>query len=280
MSESRYDELLCCPIDQQPLHADGRSWQCAQGHSYDMAKQGYLNLLPVQHKRSRDPGDSKAMVSARKQVLDSGTYQAISDALLHQVAPLLDIDEGKTVVDAGCGEGYYLQQIQQRFAQHRYCGFDISKWAVAAAAKRSKQIAWLVASSKNPPLLPQQTDLLLCLFGFYSFSGFSQLLKPGGKLLLLDPGPRHLIEMREIIYPEVRQSELPSLAQAEQHGLHLQEEIGLETITPELNQQQLAELLLMTPHMYKAPAEGKAKLAEIEAMNLTLDLNFRWLVKV
>lgn len=279
MTDPRYEHLVVCPLDQQPLGFDGTAWKCSHGHSFDMAKQGYLNLLPVQQKRSRSPGDSKEMVAARKQVLDSGVYQPIANALIQQISPLLLADEAKTVVDAGCGEGYYLEQIQQQFPHHRYCGFDISKWAVAAAAKRSKAIAWLVASSKNPPLLPQQTDLLLCLFGFYSFAGFSRLLRTGGKLLLLDPGPRHLIEMRDIIYPEVRHTALPSIEQAQEYGFHLEEDVGFEAVTQPLNAQQIAPLLQMTPHGYKAPAEGKAKLADVTDLSLTLDLRFRWLTK-
>jgi len=279
MTDPRYQQRVVCPLDQQPLQFQQGAWRCASGHSFDVAKQGYLNLLPVQQKRSRDPGDSKAMVAARKQVLDSGTYQPIVNALLQQLQPVLEVEQAVEVVDAGCGEGYYLQQIQQRFPQHHYTGFDISKWAVTSAARRSREIGWLVASSKNPPLRAQQIDLLLCLFGFYSFAGFAQLLKPGGRLLLLDPGPRHLIEMREIIYPEVRHTALPSIEQAEEYGFQLDEELGFEAVTPVLDQQQLSELLLMTPHMYKAPAEGKDKLAQLDELQLTLDLNFRWLIK-
>ena len=95
-----FDQLIC-PLDKQPLQLNERTWCCENGHSYDVAKQGYVNLLPVQNKRSKDPGDSKAMVQARRKYLEEGHYLPLARALADIV-----LEQGdQTLLDAGCGEG-------------------------------------------------------------------------------------------------------------------------------------------------------------------------------
>jgi hypothetical protein len=104
-------QALACPLDGAPLCCTGATWRCPGGHSFDMASQGYAHLLPVQNKRSRDPGDSRQMVAARRRFLNAGFYQAIATATSEAV--LADLPPRGTVscLDAGCGEGYYLRQL-------------------------------------------------------------------------------------------------------------------------------------------------------------------------
>ncbi|MAA63070.1 MAG: rRNA (guanine-N1)-methyltransferase, partial [Idiomarina sp.] len=127
---------LRCPIEHSPLQLVGGSWRCENGHSYDVAKQGYVNLLPVQNKRSKDPGDSKAMVQARREFLDQGYYQPLAQVL----ADTVFAQGEQAVLDAGCGEGYYLRYLVEQAEQNGtdlcMAALDISKWAVQAAAKR------------------------------------------------------------------------------------------------------------------------------------------------
>ena len=100
---------LACPLDGAPLRRQDAAWKCPAGHSFDIASQGHTHLLPVQHKRSLDPGDSKEMVAARRRFLNAGHYQPIAEAVAR--ATLDGLPNEAACLDAGCGEGYYLRQL-------------------------------------------------------------------------------------------------------------------------------------------------------------------------
>lgn len=253
-----------------------------------------MNLLPVQHKRSRHPGDSKAMIVARTDFLNTGVYQPIARQLIELVLSYLAQTTLQQrpelcLLDAGCGEGYYLDHLAQALRTHdapqtlSLLGIDISKPAILAAARRNKQISWLVASNKNPPLQPGSLDVIICLFGFPDFQQFKKLLRPGGLLILADPGPQHLIELREIIYPTVKKGALPDLGPAIDAGFSLgnnpdiADSTSVTYQTAELSQTDIMNLLTMTPHLYKASYEGKQAVQALPGMQLSVDVVFRCL---
>ena len=208
---------LICPLDAQPLLPEQNGWRCASGHSFDNARQGYVHLLPVQNKRSLDPGDSKEMVAARQRFLKTGYYQPIAEAVAQAVSKAIcapvegaerrsSLAEPFVCLDAGCGEGYYLRQLEVLAppGELALVGLDISKWAVLAAAKQAKTVRWLVASNANMPLATQSIDCILSLFGFPVYAEFLRVLRPGGHVIMAEAGPDHLRELREIIYPVVK----------------------------------------------------------------------------
>ena len=200
-------QVLACPLDGTDLHHHGNTWQCASGHSFDISAQGYVHLLPVQKKRSRDPGDSKEMVASRRRFLSSGAYDPIANATSKII--LQDTPTGATVrcLDAGCGEGHYLRSVAasgKTGITLALAGLDISKWAIQAAAKRDKQTTWLVGSNANLPIQSASLDWILCMFGFPVYAEFARVLKPGGQLLQVDASHGHLRELREIIYPTLK----------------------------------------------------------------------------
>jgi 23S rRNA (guanine745-N1)-methyltransferase len=266
-------QALACPLDGAPLHCAGSAWRCASGHSFDIAGQGYTHLLPVQQKRSRDPGDSKEMVAARRRFLNAGAYQPIAAAVGRAV--LADLPAGATAscLDAGCGEGYYLRQLAAAAGDERILallGLDISKWAVLSAAKQDPRANWVVGSNANLPVLTGTLDRVLCMFGFPVYAEFARVLKADGQLLQVDAGPDHLRELREIIYPALkpeRTAEAPTPA-----GFTL---LSTETVRYRLDlagTEQIADLLTMTPHLYRASAEGRAKAAALTALAVTVDV--------
>jgi len=271
---------LACPLDGLPLHAQARQFVCSGGHSFDVARQGYLNLLPAQLKRSRSPGDSIEMVEARQRFLEAGFYEQIVGRVQEMVCKHVQDDEA-CLLDAGCGEGLYLNRLHESLAAHDLypglVGLDISKPAIIAAARRNKDITWLVASNRQPPLLPQSVDMIICMFGFPVFDAFKKILKSGGKLLLVEAGPQHLLELRRVIYDEVKQHGLPVLDQAAAQGFELlmQDELVYQTVA--LDRTQIADLLLMTPHLFRAGREGKQRAAELEQIELTVDVTLRTL---
>ena len=111
---------LACPLDKSPLENQGASWRCAAGHSFDIASQGYIHLLPVQNKRSRDPGDSKEMIAARRRFREAGVYQPIAQAVAEATLTGLSPASTPGCLDAGCGEGYYLRQLATAAMQGSY----------------------------------------------------------------------------------------------------------------------------------------------------------------
>ncbi|HET8791052.1 MAG TPA: methyltransferase domain-containing protein [Modicisalibacter sp.] len=266
-------QALACPLDGDPLQQSGSAWRCASGHSFDIARQGYTHLLPVQNKRSRDPGDSKAMVAARQRFLNAGHYQPIAEALSRAVLAGLPADTTASCLDAGCGEGYYLRELANAVRGERslaLLGLDISKWAVLAAARQDKRASWVVGSNVNLPVQSGSIDRLLCLFGFPVYSEFARALKPGGLLLQVNAGPDHLRELRDIIYPTLkpeRTGDTPAPAGFTR--------FSTDTIRYPLTlngADRIADLLSMTPHLYRASAEGRAKAAALTALTVTVDV--------
>ena len=301
---------LACPLDGDPMHRQGQTWRCAAGHSFDIARQGYTHLLPVQHKRSRDPGDSKAMVAARQRFLNAGHYQPIAEAVSRLALAEQPTGDAFRCLDAGCGEGYYLRQLAAASAPDAalsLLGLDISKWAVLSAAKQDKGAAkqeravlsatrqdqgtatresaagrqvsthgreerasWVVGSNANLPVQEGSLACVLCLFGFPVYPEFVRVLRPGGVLIQADAGPDHLRELREIIYPSLKPERERSAAVPD--GLIRQD---VETIRYSLaleESQAIADLLAMTPHLYRASAEGRARAEALEALTVTIDV--------
>jgi 23S rRNA (guanine745-N1)-methyltransferase len=267
---------LACPLDGAPLHRAAGCWRCASGHSFDIASQGYINLLPVQNKRSRDPGDSREMVAARRRFLEAGFYRPIAAALAEAV--LADLPAEAACLDAGSGEGYYLRQLASALPEERrlaLLGLDISKWAVLSAAKRDTRVGWVVGSNANLPVLAGTLDRVLCLFGFPVYPEFARVLKPGGQLLRVDAGADHLRELREIIYPSLKPEKAREGAGPE--GFEL---LGVEAVRYRVEvagAELLADLLAMTPHLHRATPEGRARAAALTELGLTVDVKLsRW----
>ncbi len=263
---------LACPLDGKPLRSNGTAWGCADGHSFDIASQGYTHLLPVQNKRSRDPGDSKEMVTSRRRFLDAGHYQPIADAARRAVLADMAPDATVRCLDAGCGEGYYLRQLAaaNESRQLALIGLDISKWAVLAAAKRDKRMAWVVGSNANLPVLSGTLDRVLCMFGFPVYAEFARVLAAGGQLVQIDAGPDHLRELREIIYP-VLKPERTTAASAPTGFSGLSNET-VRYMVEISGQQQIADLLAMTPHLYRATSEGRTRATALQSLSVTVDV--------
>ncbi|OWV28785.1 putative RNA methyltransferase [Halomonas campaniensis] len=273
-------QALACPLDGKPLSWSDSVWRCSDGHSFDIAKQGYVNLLPVQQKRSHDPGDNKAMVAARQRFLNAGHYQPIADAVIRAVLNYAEVQtlssESFSCLDAGCGEGYYLRQLADAAANSpslSLMGLDISKWAVLAAAKQDNKQAplssWVVGSNAHLPVQTETLDCVLCMFGFPVLSEFARVLRTGGVLLQVEAGPNHLRELRKVIYPTLKPERSTETEVLEGFIHHSSERVSYSIA---LNgSDAIADLLAMTPHLYRASAEGRARAAALEMLSVTVD---------
>ncbi len=277
---------LACPIDGKKLAQRDQQFVCENGHAFDIARQGYVNLLPVQLKRSKQPCDSKTMVLARRQFLDSGIYQPVASKLSDIVIAQLSDASEICLLDAGCGEGYYFDLIFNSLKNKEgsnslsFIGLDISKDAIIQATKRNKQISWVVGTNRQPPVEEKSIDIILCLFGFLSVEGFNKILKPGGKIILVDPAADHLKELREVIYPEVKQTDPSCLAKTEIPGFSLVSSDSLQFKDKITNKKQINHLLVMTPHFYRASKEGRQAACNLHELDITVDVVFRVLEKM
>lgn len=273
-------EQLCCPLDQLPLERKDRSLICAKGHAYDIAKTGYVNLLPVQKKHSKDPGDSKEMVASRREFLAGGYYDPIIDAILKSLPECLKSQSKLSVLDAGCGEGHYLRNIAAQLREQMdldATGLDISKWAIVDASKRDKQIDWIVGSNAHVPVAEERFDWVMCAFGFPIIPEFARILNDQGWLLLVESGEDHLIELRNVLYPKIKPYHATFSEGVE--GFALQHEIDHQFSFSLTNAEQIGQLLSMTPHIHKAPYAGRQAALALHQIDLTADIKLRWYQK-
>ena len=264
-------ELLMCPICREALHLDGKRWQCANQHSYDQAKQGYVNLHVVQHKHSKNPGDTPDAVAARRRFLSSGAYQSLQQA----VSVLLQSISAKSVLDIGCGEGYYTQAMADVVPQ--VVAVDIAKSAVQTAAKQSQQskennkaqnITWVVGTGAVLPVLDQSMNVCSSLFSPLPKMEMLRVLKEQGYLIIVTPAPQHLFAMREALFDEVKAHEPDKFLAQMSPEFSL---VSQQIITTDLNldQQQLKDLIAMTPYAWKAKADKRQALEAHQSFQLS-----------
>lgn len=246
---------LICPHCHLPLTASDRTWSCSNGHSYDQARQGYLNLLLVQHKNSRQPGDTPAMLAHRQAFLDGGYYQPVSD----RVNELLGTEDPRSILDMGCGEGYYTDRLARAIPTADCAGLDISKEAIIKACRRNRGIRWLVGSSARLPVADASVDAALCIFSPWSWQECLRVLRPGGRLLLVGPHADHLLSLRQQLYDSVHDT--PELIRNLPPELQIVDDQVLR-YPLELSAEALADLIGMTPHGWRSRPERQQALLE------------------
>ncbi|MBR6638645.1 MAG: methyltransferase domain-containing protein, partial [Lachnospiraceae bacterium] len=201
VSEYRLSE--CEKIVCEPLIDNGKSLACSNRHSFDKAAQGYVHLLTSNKMNSKIPGDSKEMVAARTAFLSLGFYHPFREGLCRIVCDNLKGKERPVLLDAGCGEGYYTSELYRNLSQcctdPVVCGFDISKFAVKAAA-RDKNLSLSVASCFDIPLADSSVDALTAVFSPIVPEEFARVVKPGGIMVLAVASPRHLMGLKQLLY--------------------------------------------------------------------------------
>ena len=248
---------LICPICGELLCKEERSYVCSNKHSFDIARQGYVNLLPVQSKRSLNPGDTKQQVLARRRFLEAGFYEPISQALNELAA-----DCRGPVLDAGCGEGYYSTRLA-RSMNAQLIGLDISKEAVRCAAAAYKNALWLCASAAHLPVKDHSVGLITSLFAMTDAREFHRALMPGGHLIRVLAAPDHLPGLKLVIYDRVFQKEKEGMTQLPGFSLLKTLSVSFEFT---VRDQQVQDLLSMTPHVYRIGRAGAERLRQTQVL--------------
>jgi len=252
------ESLFCCPVCGGALTREDACYRCLAGHSFDIAREGYVNLLPANRQHSRTPGDDKEMAAARTRFLEGGWYGPLRDTLCGLVGALAS--DAPSLLDAGCGEGWYTQALAEAAAAKggRTAGVDLSKPSVKKAARRCPAGEFAVGTVYHLPVADQRVDLLVNCFSPLAAEEFARVLKPGGTFLYVVPGPRHLWELKAAVYDapyenEERREEYP--------GFRYADVIPVEAAFTLPNAQAVRDLFRMTPYFWKSPKSGMERLS-------------------
>lgn len=250
---------LICPKCGNPLIKDEHRLYCQEKHSYDVAKEGYVNLLL---KQSKDHGDNKEMVQARTAFLGQGHY-----AFLKEELKKISIQNNVNVLcDLGCGEGYYTKELQ---ADEKY-GFDMAKNALRHASKMDKSTQYVIASIFHLPLEDDSCDMVFTCFAPTAISEIPRILKKNGLFLCVSPGPKHLYELKELLY------ETPYLNKTDDICWPLKKESEyIIQNSFHAKHDDLENLFKMTPYAYKTGKRGVAILHRAKEMDLTAEFVIR-----
>lgn len=267
--------MLTCPVCKTALSQTERQLRCENNHSFDMAKQGYFNLLLNTAKNSKQPGDNAAMVAARSQFLNSGHYQSISDAINQLVIDQLWQQGHAQILDLGCGEGYYTERLHHALTDHQIehdlYGLDISKDAIKAACKRDKKINWLVANANHAPFTPNSMHTIVNVFNRIMPDALNTLCHPEGKVIIASAGAYHLQQLKEAIYQTPKYVEYDAISAMAPHFKH--DARTTLDFTMQLEQQSAAALLAMTPHVWRSSPQTQQGLLSQQQLELRVQIN-------
>ncbi len=271
------DSLFVCPICGNVLLREPGRYTCPSGHSFDLAREGYVNLLPANRQHSKTPGDDKEMAAARTRFLNGGWYEPLREALCALVKKYAPASPA--LLDAGCGEGWYTAALAETVSAKggQTAGVDLSKPAVKKAARRCPAGEIAVASVYHLPLGDGSVDLLTDCFSPLAADEFYRVLKPGGKFLYVVPGPRHLWELKSVLYEHPYENEEK---QEEYPGFHYLEVVPVECCFTLPNQEAIQDLFRMTPYYWKTPKEGGTQLAALDTLTVTAQFRIHVLEKL
>lgn len=265
MNDRIINELLVCPVCGERLVREGGSLVCRNRHSFDISSAGYVNLAGP---RQSGGGDSKELVAARSAFLGKGYYEAFADECIRL---LKKYAVGGNLIDAGCGEGYYSLRAAEFFD---VCGFDLSKYAIASAAKaaarRGIDATFAVAGIFGMSVRDGAADAVMNLFAPCAEVEFSRVLKKDGILLVAGAGEDHLDRLKASLYSNVTKNQpradLPT-------DMKLIDRTRVKYEITLGNREDILSLFSMTPYYYRTDKNGREKLSGLDNITTTVDFD-------
>lgn len=272
---SQHEELLRCPICHNSMQfIDKKSLICTDKHCFDLAKQGYVNLLSHGVKTKYN----KQLFEARKNLAQSGFFEPLNEKLCEMITYDLNITGSLKIVDAGCGEGSHLANLQQKLWTSKGrkplgVGMDLSKEGIQMAARDYESLFWCVADLAQCPFQDQQFDVILNILSPANYSEFERILTDDGLIIKVVPEKDYLKELREIFYEETEKQDYSNAKTVELFENHLK----LLNVVPvrytvTLNQPLIGNLVHMTPLTWGAHEEQIEKVLQLEHLEVTVDL--------
>lgn len=246
-----------CPVCSEYLEAEGKSYRCINRHCYDISADGYVNLLPVNMKHSRDPGDTKETTEARRNFLNTGHFSPLSEKLTSLIINYVKENSTRpcVVLDAGCGEGYYLHMISRDTLIKNSCllyGTDISKHGIKKASRRNRDIHFSVGNIYSLPVADKTVNILVNVFAPFNEHEFSRVLADNGIIISVTPGSLHLEGLKKILY-ENQHFHDENISTSGKLGQNHMEKLSYEIFIN--NNEAISNLLRMTPYLYKTSRE-------------------------
>ena len=256
---------IVCPVCGKKLIKTDRSYRCEDSHSFDCAKEGYVNLLAGNHKAGEKTGDNKDMALSRKSFLEKGYFSPLSDEIIRLIR--LHKKENPTVCDICCGEGWYSDRILKEIPCNMLC-FDLSKEMVRLAAKRKNGACCFVANLARIPLADSSVDVAFHLFAPFHEKEFRRIIKDDGIIITAVAGENHLFEIKEILYDTpYKNDEMPP----ETTELILNEKIKVTAMVHLSSAEDIDALFRMTPYYYRTSERDKQKLLGYGELDVTVD---------
>ncbi len=278
MENNEDHDLLVCTVCKHRLvqMIREKTYQCINDHNFDIAKQGYVNLLVNNQKKSRLPGDSKEMVHARTKFLSKGYYDTLSRRINECVIEQLNkiSSNSYNILDIGCGNGYYTNELMKSTQEKNifayYYGLDISKEAVKFASTSNKFITWVVANSYYLPFNENSFHCILSVFSPVKITECTRVMKNNGIFIRVLPGINHLIQIRDLIYETVILSDENDPAERYE-GLKLIDESKV-SFDISIKKDDILSLVGMTPHFWKTSKVNKEPLNDLVMLKVTIDM--------
>lgn len=270
---------LCrCPVCGGPFREENRALCCAQGHSFDLSAEGYVNLL---RRAKTETGDGREMVAARHRFLQAGYYACLRDALAGLAVKYAAGAARPAFIDAGCGEGYYTCGVFDALTAAGHgpaaVGFDLARPAVRLAARRRGGARFAVAGIFDMPAADACADLLFSVFAPVAAEEFRRVLRPGGRLIVAAPGPRHLFGLKERIYDSPYENEEGRFEFA---GMEPGEVVRVREHIRLPDGPSVRDLFAMTPYYWHTPADGARRLDGVDALETPVEFDLHVFTRV
>ncbi len=243
-----------CPVCSGSLIENEKGAVCPNGHSFDKAKSGYVNLLP-NNLPAGNHGDNKLMIKARHDFLEKGYYLPLRDELCKVINKYMI--SGGVLLDAGCGEGWYTKGVYDCLENKEILAVDISKDAMKYTAKREKQIKSAVASVFHLPVENTSVDILLSVFSPLCESEFERVIKKEGYFVYVIPGEDHLWSLKKAVYDEPYKN---SVKPYEMESFQFVEKSVVRGVMKMQSDEDTMNLFMMTPYYYKTSEKDFEKL--------------------
>ncbi|MBQ4348499.1 MAG: methyltransferase domain-containing protein [Clostridia bacterium] len=256
---------LICPVCGEVLTLTDRTYKCKSNHCFDTAKEGYVNLLTGSHKPGSETGDNKDMAQCRREFLSEGYFDALVRGIIEFIKE--KALPRPVIADICCGEGYYGDRIKNEI-DCEMLGFDLSKEMVRLAAKRKNGITYFVGNLSRIPLKDKSVDIALHLFAPFHEKEFSRIIKDDGCILNVVAGENHLFELKELLYdtPYKNDEKPPETAK-----LTLSQRRKITARVHLKSNRDIMALFKMTPYYYHTRDEDKAKLRNIDSLDITTE---------